>query len=108
MHPQVDNYGPKTCSGGAATSANPATSSARSAGASVGTGAIAGIVVGVCALLAVVAALACFFVARRRRSRSKDNIQPLHLLPMHKHYTKNGKVGITRPLLSDMFIETGL
>ena len=98
---QVDNYGPKTCpmapAGAPATSANGATSAASSAspstsGASIATGAIVGIVVGVAALLALLAALLALFLVRRRR-RDANDMGPLHMLPIHKHFSQGGKVG---------------
>lgn len=97
---QVDNYGPKTCpmapAGAPAASANGATSAANSAspsasGASIGTGAIVGIVVGVAALLALLAALLALFLVRRRRDA--NDMGPLHMLPIHKHFSQGGKVG---------------
>lgn len=89
----MDFYGNKICPGDA-TSANASTSAATSAAAaSIGAAAIAGIAVGAAAV-AIVAALAIwlFVAARRRKQREHNMHSPLHLLPVHKQYSPDGKV----------------
>ncbi|CAL8464770.1 g4305 [Coccomyxa elongata] len=89
---QVDFYGNKICPGDA-TSANASTSAATSsATASIGTGTIAGIAVGAAAVAILAAVAIWLFVAARRRQRLEHDMHsPLHLLPLHKQYSPDGK-----------------